>query len=646
MAPIEEELEQAEREIASLRQRIEFLERSSDAILEYDLESRVFHCNVGATELFGYTLEELRDLRVVVPTDALDEALLALANLQPVEGDVSYRARRRTKDGQLISILGRATALDGTAPGSVSLMSVERPSTHSVKNPLLDREWFEITLSSIGDAVIATNAEGRVVFMNEVAERLTGWPFRDARMKELPEVFHIVNELTRKRVENPVEKVLRTDGVVGLANHTVLIAQDRTEFSIDDSGAPIRNEAGNIIGVVLIFRDITEKRKLEQQLIQTQRMEAIGHLAAGVAHDFNNILVPILGYAEMITTGNLPAQKIEEYAGNIISSSRLASRLIERILAVTRDSTDQTMAVSLKSTIDDVLSIVRASAPRSVAIHQQVEVGLPKVDGNPEQLAQIVLNLCMNAVQAMSDSGTLTVRVHLTGHHAPFINNPSYKPLVCIVVHDTGIGIPKHVLERMYEPFYTTRRRGEARGTGLGLSIVLNLIEQHQGFIEVETHLGKGTVFRVYLPALPEAGAPSAAETDAPGYMGQGETILVVDDDDQVRMLLVDMLEALEYNVVSFVDPKQALARFSASPDQFDVVITDLSMPDIGGNEVVGQITAIRPDIPTVITTGYTDLLTPANRQEWKCDELLAKPFQLNDCAQMLRRVLTRGERP
>ena len=365
-------------------------------------------------------------------------------------------------------------------------------------------DLLAITLGSIGDAVLTTDTAGRITFLNAVAEALTGWSLQDALGQPCEGVFRLVHEQTRQPLESPVARVLRDGLVVDLPPQTMLITRDGRELPIADLSAPIRHEHERTQGVVVVFRDVSAAYRLEQQRQQGQKMEALGTLAGGIAHDFNNILATILGYTELVQYDLAPGNPVQPTLQKALTAIQRGKALVQQILAFSHGTPLERTPVSLADVIRDTLPLVRALLPATIALEVQLTSAASVVLANPTQIQQIVLNLGANAEYAMRATGG-SLAVHLeavevdAGVAAP---PPALRPgpYVRLTVGDSGSGIPPAVLARMFEPFFTTKEVGQ--GTGLGLSIVHSIVESHGGTILVESTLGQGTTFTIYLPRL------------------------------------------------------------------------------------------------------------------------------------------------
>ncbi len=388
--------------------------------------------------------------------------------------------------------------------------------------------------------------------------------------------------------------------------------------------------------VVATIRDITERKtaeaqreRLEQQLRQSQKMEAIGTLAGGIAHDFNNILTAILGYAELLR-GQVRGQTgVEERLAEIAKAGARAKDLVSQILTFSRRQEHTRTTMSLGPTIDEALRLLRAAIPASIEIDAAVDPDLPPVMADATQIHQVVMNLAANAAAAMANGpGTLRVRCTAVDLDAPAGADAglSAGKYVRLAIEDTGCGMPREILDRIFDPFFTTKGPGE--GTGLGLSVVHGIVKAHEGAILVDSVVGQGTVFRIYFPALHERQLSGARPRSQP-IGGQGEHVLCIDDEPALVELLRDQLAALGYRVTAHVSPLEALSDFLARPLDFDVVLSDLTMPAMSGIDLVERILRVRPDLPIVMATGYGHVTYEERARELGVRPLLYKPFTM-----------------
>jgi two-component system, cell cycle sensor histidine kinase and response regulator CckA len=535
-------------------------------------------------------------------------------------------------------------------------------------------ERWATTLASIGDGVIATDAEGRIAFINAVAEDLTGWKLSEALGRPVAEVFHIINEESRQTVDSPVVKVLSEGMIVGLANHTILVRKDGTEVPIGDSGAPIKGRDGEATGVVLVFRDISHRKRIEEalsnardelelrvkertvelqeaygklevelvergrlegQLRQAHKMEALGTLTGGIAHDFNNILAAILGFAEMSLDDVPPGTLLEKNLGHILNSSFRARDLIRQMLTFSRRTEYEAKPLLLTPIIKETAKLLRASIPTTIQIDVKTTATSDAIYANPTGVQQIIMNLSTNAAYSMRETGgklgiTLSDAIVLPGQGLP----PG--AYLRLDVQDTGTGIDTDVMKRIFEPFFTTKEPGQ--GTGMGLAVVYGIVKSLKGDIAVESRPGAGSVFRVLFPKIDKGEVP-----EAPGFkdVPKGtEHVLFIDDEEALTELGTGMLERLGYRVTATTKSSDALRLFSEDPTRFDLVITDQTMPELTGVRLAERLLAIRADVPVILCTGHSETVSPERAREVGIREFIMKPLARQELAAAIRRVL------
>jgi len=470
-----------------------------------------------------------------------------------------------------------------------------------------ERRLVKATLTSIGDAVITTDSRGRVTTLNATAEALTGWSQHEASGRPLDVVFRLANEETGDAVDSPVTTALRDHATVALANHTLLIRRDGARTPIDDSAAPIFGEEGRILGAVLVFRDITERKRLSEQLNQRQRLESLGILAGGVAHDFNNLLAGILGNASVLEKSVLSAGD-REAVQDILRSGTHAADLTRQLLAYAGKGKSQSALLNISEMARDVARLAGSTKAPHVELLLELEPGLPPVKGDPGQIEQLLLNLVINAVEAVPDTRAGKVRVRTAtcevgaGEIRGQFDTSELAPgsYVRIEVSDNGVGIDPSTQTRMFEPFFTTKFSGR----GLGLSAVLGIVNSHRGGILVESTPGHGTVFRVLLPASSEPW-PEEKRSSATAPPVERKTILVVDDEELLRTLSARILEANGYRVIAVESGSDALALLQQNGAEISAVLLDLTMPGMSGEATLCSIQRIRPDLPVFLSSGY-----------------------------------------
>ncbi|MDB6045479.1 MAG: hypothetical protein JWM63_4030 [Gammaproteobacteria bacterium] len=383
-----------------------------------------------------------------------------------------------------------------------------------------------------------------------------------------------------------------------------------------------------------------EKERLEAQLRQSQKMEAIGALAARVAHDFNNILGAILGYGELAKTAAPEGSVVRRYLENMMRAGGRGKALVERILVFSRSGLCDRGPINVHAVIEEALELLAGSLAQGVRLERRLEAGSAAVIGDATQLHQLAMNLCTNALQAMENGGVLEVTLDRTDvvqrcrlSHGDLASGV----YVRLCVTDTGSGIPPHVLDRMFDPFFTTKSAAE--GTGLGLSLVHGIVTDLGGAIDVRTAVGRGTTFTIWLPIGGEATVPSAEiATEVP--RGRGQSVMIVDDERLLVALAEEVLTELGYETVGFSSSMAALEAFRAAPQRFDIVVTDETMPELIGTDLAREIRLLRPDIPIVLTSGYSGAPLHERARTAAIQEVLRKPLQSKDLAECFGRVL------
>lgn len=499
-----------------------------------------------------------------------------------------------------------------------------------------EKERMAVTLRSIGDGVITTDIKGKIVLINKVGEDLTGWTQEEAMDRPLAEVFHIINENTRKRCENPFEKVIKTNGIVGLANDTVLVARDGTERIIADSGAPIRDKGGNIIGVVLVFRDITEKRKMEEELLKADKLGSLGILAGGIAHDFNNVLTAILGNITLAKMYAKPGDRVYERLTEAEKASLQAKDLTQQLLTFSRGGAPIKKIIPVSELLKD--AALFALSGSNVRCEFTIPDDLWPVEIDEGQISQVINNLIINASQAMPEGGIIKIRAENmvvdAGQGLPLKEGRYVK----ISTEDQGIGILKEHLSKIFDPYFTTKRKG----SGLGLTAAYSTIKKHNGYIDVKSKLGVGTTFFIYLPASEHSPAIKEKEMNRI-FEGIGK-ILLMDDEDMVRDVAGEMLSHMGYSVEFAKDGIEAIELYKIakeSGEPFDAVIMDLTVPaGMGGKKAIKKLLEIDPNVKAIVSSGYSNDPVMSDFRRYGFRDMVAKPYKIKELGKTLHGVI------
>ncbi len=434
-----------------------------------------------------------------------------------------------------------------------------------------------------------------------------------------------------------------------LTDEVVVLHKDGSWRWIESTTRNLLHEP-SVQAVVANFRDITgrkraqaERGRLEQRLRQAEKMEAVGRLAGGVAHDFNNVLAGVLAYGEMLFEEAPEDSPLKRYAQNVLTAASRGRELVEQILAYSRSQRGKRAPVDVAKVIAETLELIRGSLPARIRLEASAPESPQVVIGDATQLHQVVMNLCSNAIHAMSAGGTLRVMLEtadISGERALSHGTLAPGRYVRLVVEDSGSGMDGATVSRIFEPFFTTKEVGQ--GTGLGLSLVYAIVTDSGGAIDVKTAPKQGSTFTIYLTRADVALA--AAETAAtPLPRGRGERVLLVDDETPLLAVTAEVLSRLGYEAVSFDDSHTALAAFEATPGRFDVVVTDEVMPGLTGTGLARALRRHRPDLPIVLVSGYSGPILTQDALAAGVSELLTKPLQSRDIATTLARVLHRA---
>ena len=491
---------------------------------------------------------------------------------------------------------------------------------------------------------IAIIQHDKIKFVNRASQKLFG--YLPEEIIEMDVMKLIRPEYREDSMNRYLDRKAGKD--VPPTNESACIRKDGTTLPLDISVIPGIDYEGEPAELVVI-RDISERKqgekereRLEARLRQAQKMEAIGTLAGGIAHDFNNILFPIIGYTEM-TLQDLPKEsKAWKNLTHVLISADRAKDLVQQILTFGRRDEKERKPIQIQYIIKEVLKLLRSSIPTSIEIREEIGGEFDPVSADPTEIHQIVMNLCTNAYHAMREKGGV-MEVSLKKVEVcegDLLLTMTLEPgaYLRLTVSDTGHGIDRLVLERIFDPYYTTKAPGE--GTGMGLSITHGIIKSYGGNIQVYSEPGEGTVFHVYLPLIHmETEKPRAVESLLPVPTGT-EHILLVDDEEQIALMVQEMLERLGYRVTSRTSSVEALKAFQAQPDIFDLVITDMAMPNMTGTELAPELLKVRPDIPIIICTGFSEIVNEDKAMAMGIREYLMKPIIRNEMAIAIRRVL------
>jgi PAS domain S-box-containing protein len=492
-------------------------------------------------------------------------------------------------------------------------------------------------LDKAQDAIIVRDLEHRIQFWNKGAERIYGWTAAEAVGRSIRDLLYSDPAV----FDRATDRVFTQGEWIGELTHK---RKDGEVLTIEGRWTLVLDEAGRPKSVLAINTDVTERHKLEQQFLRAQRMESLGTLAGGIAHDLNNLLAPIVMGVDLLkqfVTEEEPLHVIR----NIERSARRGTDLVKQVLSFARGVEGARVAISLAHVVREVELIVQNTFPKNITFETHVPPDLPLIIGDPTQLNQVLLNLCVNARDAMPDGGRLTISGRATvidGQYAAMNRGVATGAYVRIEVADTGCGMPREVIDRIFEPFFTTKELG--KGTGLGLSTVLGIVRSHGGFVNVYSEVGKGSTFTLHLPAqsddAPGAGAVTIATERLP--RGNGELILVVDDEASVRDVTRQTLESFGYRVVTAEDGAQAVGLYARHRDAVAAVLTDMMMPVMDGPALIAALQRIDPGIRIIAASGLSTNGNVARAVHAGVKHFLAKPYTADAMLTLLKEVLAK----
>ncbi|MEN6442488.1 MAG: PAS domain S-box protein [Methanoregula sp.] len=505
-----------------------------------------------------------------------------------------------------------------------------------------EKEQLAVTLKSIGDGVITTDTDGQVVLVNQIAERITGWKQSDAEKQPLQKILPLYDIKDKKPLATPTDRIIQHPEMPDLLHRVLLITSDGTERILEESASVIRDKKSSIIGVVVVFRDITDRQKFETEMQRTQKLESLGLLAGGIAHDFNNILTAIFGniiLAKMEVDHESPGYKRLIEAENAMVR---AKELTQQLLTFSKGGAPVKETADISNLIIDSTQFMMSGSQSRCEFDIAPELWPTDVDTG--QISQVINNIVINANHAMPHGGVLHVsaaNVILTPVSALPLPTGRY---VKIMIRDEGTGISKENLARIFDPYYTTKKQG----SGLGLSSASSIIRKHNGYIDVESEIGKGTTFSLYLPASDKTLEP-VAKLEASPKTGSGY-ILVMDDEEAIRDVASRLLEHMGYRVEVAGSGEDAIELYRQALDEgdpLDVVIMDLTIPGgMGGKEAIAKLKEIDKNVKVIVSSGYSNDPIMANFQDYGFVGVLTKPYSRKEMAAAIERALQHDPDP
>jgi two-component system cell cycle sensor histidine kinase/response regulator CckA len=642
---VEADLRRHTTELTEWKNRYEAIIQASGQIL-FDWNSQTNEVTYGGNlaSILGYSCKELageldRWIALIHPEDQhrfYEEIDRVVATKLPFQ--LEFRTRR--KDGTYITVEGKGYFFadgDGQAVRMAGFI-VDISDRKRHEEALCETtQMLQALIQASPLAIIVLDLEGRTQMWNPAAQQIFGW----SDLEVLGEPLPIVPSSKQTEFWEFRQQVMQGESFTGV--EVSRQKRDGTLLELNLSAAPLRNAAGEVTGMIVMLLDVTMKKQLEAQALRAQRMESIGTLASGIAHDLNNLLTPILSSAQLLLMPTkLPEVKKQQLLRTMEASTKRAAALVKQVLLFARGVEGKRITLQLSHLISEVKQITQETFPKWIDVQANVDPNLWMVAGDTTQLHQALLNLCVNARDAMSDGGTLQItaeNVWLDENYAQMNIDAKVGPYVMVTVADTGTGIPANIIDRVFEPFFTTKEVGQ--GTGLGLSTVVGIIKGHGGFVQVQSQVGRGTQFKLYLPiAQTYALMPETIEYDEL-KAGQGEVVLVVDDEDSICEVTKTSLEHYGYKVLTAKDGVEAIALYVRHQSEINVVLVDMMMPSMDGPTTIRTLQKINPQVKII---GVSGLIAHCPMTEFVTNNVksfLPKPYTSAELLQNLRLVLT-----
>jgi PAS domain S-box-containing protein len=492
-----------------------------------------------------------------------------------------------------------------------------------------ERELLKVTLNSLGEGVVAADQEERIIFINEAAANLTGYSQDAAFGEPVNKIFYVINDQTSEPIiANPLQKTV---------GNLILVTRDLQEVPIAINCSPIKSSDGQIIGTVTVFQDISEKQKIEQELLKAAKLDSLGILAGGVAHDFNNILAGILANLQLAAIKIKRNQDISKHLEGTIEITRKASDLTKQLLTFAKGGNPVKKSVSIANLVKDTVKFALSGSKVKAEFHFPEDLWVVNIDES--QITQVINNLTINAEQAMYTGGILKIY----GENVILENESQHNPgqYVKLTVEDHGIGIPGEIINKIFDPFFTTKKAGN----GLGLSTSYSIIKKHNGYLEVDSAPGIGATFYIYLPVSKEVLAFKESQREI-AVSGEAK-ILLMDDEDAIREVGGEMLACFGYRVALARDGQEAIALYKQAKETdepFDVVIMDLTVPGgLGGIETIAVLRQLDPEIKAIISSGYASDPVMSDYESYGFSGVVIKPYKFSELNEVLNQVIEKS---
>jgi len=627
------ELQKSEKKYRTL------IDDSPDLRYRTDIDGKIIFISSSVHKLSGYTTQEAIGIKMTEEVYVFPDQGEVFFSILKEKGFITeFEAQLKRKDGSIWWASTNARLIKDQNGNFLSVEGVTRDITdRKLAEKALQqseeryRKYFEEDLSGAYIAepdgrLIACNQEYKKIFKFDSTQHALHMPINELYENPGERLRFLELIKTEKRLKNYEPKLKTVNGV---------------PVNVVENASGVFDKEGNLQHIRGFLLDVTEQRKLEAQLLQAQKMEAVGTLAGGIAHDFNNILSGIFGYSQLAITNIDKPAKAKENISKIITGAQRAAALVQQILTFSKKSEYQKRPLPIYTTLDEALQLLRSTLPATIKIKKELHSRAMAL-ADPTKIHQVIMNLCTNAYHAMGKTGgVMTISLTDMKISKPKTMKNKIIPLgdyLMLEISDTGHGMDERTLEKAFDPYFTTKHLG--KGTGLGLAIVTAIVEEHEGFLEVYSELNKGTNFYIYLPIINENKKPHTSNSKNNFSLKGSEKIMFADDEEMIRNISKELFERHGYKVGLFKNGSEAFEEFEKKPLQFDLLITDMTMPELTGDKLAAKILKIRPDFPIILCTGYSENISEADAIKIGIKKYVQKPIATQDLIFLVRKIL------
>ncbi len=633
-----EALERAEQTVRSTQARLQRLLTSSPAV--------IYTCMPANNYLTTYISNNVTAQLGYPPQYFIYKPKFSTDLIHPEDAsDIFAELPRLFKQGYHI-LEYRFLLQDGTYRWMRDEMKLLRNPDNSVQE--IVGAWYDITeskqaqaqiqeqaalLEVTTDAIIVQNLKHQVLFWNQGAERLYGWKAEAVIGKNIKQLLYKDISLQLADAENSVLKKGEWQGEL------YQVSTSGNEIIVESRWTLVRDERNQPKSILTVNTDITEKKQLQSQFLRAQRLESLGTLASGIAHDLNNVLTPIMMSVQLLQL-KIQDEQTQEWLSILETNVRRGADLVKQVLSFARGCQGERNLLQIRHIIGEIKQIIQETFPKSIELYNDVSTELWTVYGDATQLHQVLMNLCVNALDAMPDGGTMSIcakNIFIDENFVRMNIGAEVGNYILITVSDTGTGIPGKIIDRIFEPFFTTKEVG--KGTGLGLSTVIGIVKSHGGFVNVVSKVGEGTEFKVYLPALEETANQQQLEVNLP--KGQGELILVVDDEAPIREFTETVLKTYSYRVLTASDGIEALALYAQYKDEISIVVLDMMMPHMDGLTTIRLLKKINPQVKIIVVSGLETNAQIIESESFNVKNFLPKPYRTKQLMKIIYEILS-----